>query len=97
MSMNVYGKTCPMCCGDLANVAYLRTGAAVCLFCGCKAEAPAPTPSTARRPDAIAFSVSAIAMRDPATAQEQCGWISPSPDIQMQAGAGIALPQIATG
>jgi hypothetical protein len=74
--MNVYGNTCPMCCGDLDDVAYLRTGAAVCLFCGYNAEAPASTPSTARRPDAMAFSASAIAMRDPARAQAPSGWIS---------------------
>ena len=62
--MNVYGNTCPMCCGDLDDVAYLRTGAAVCVSCGCNAEASASTPSTARRPDVIALSVSAITMRD---------------------------------
>ena len=56
--MNVYGNTCPMCCGDLDDVVYLRTGAAVCLSCGCNAEAPTSTPSTARRPEAIASSVS---------------------------------------
>jgi hypothetical protein len=74
--MNVYGNTCPMCCGDLDDVAYLRTGAAVCLFCGCNAGAPASTPSTERWPDAMAFSASAIAMRDPAMAQAPSGWIS---------------------
>ena len=63
--MKVYGGTCPMCCGDLDDVAYLKTGAAVCLFCRHNAEASASTPSTARRPDAIALSVSAITMRDP--------------------------------
>jgi len=56
-----------MCCGDLDDVAYLRTGAAVCLFCRCNAEAPASAP--ARRPDATAFSVSAVAVTDPAMAQ----------------------------
>ena len=74
--MNVYGNTCPMCCGDLDEVAYIRTGTAVCLFCRCNAEASASTPSTARRPDAIAFSVSAIGMRDSALAQAPSGWIS---------------------
>jgi hypothetical protein len=67
--MNLYGNTCPMCCGDLDDLAYLRTGAAVCLFCGCNAGASASTPSTVRRPDPIAFGVSAIAMSDPAMAQ----------------------------
>ena len=67
--MNVYGSTCPMCCGDLDDAAYLRTGAAVCLSCGCNVEASASTPpSTARRPDAMAFNVSAVAMREPAMA-----------------------------
>jgi len=92
--MNVYGSTCPMCCGDLDNVAYLRTGAAVCLFCRCNAEAWASTPSTAGRPDAMALSLSAIAMTGPAMAQARSGWISPSHDIQIQTGAGIALPQL---
>jgi len=86
--MNVYGNTCPMCCGDLDDVAYLRTGAAVCVSCGCNAEASASTPSTARRPDVIALSVSAITMRDPAMAQARSGWISSSHGIQIQTGAG---------
>jgi len=92
--MNVYGNTCPMCCGDLNDVAYLSTGTAVCLFCGCNAEALASTLFTARRPDAITFSVSAITLRDPAMAQARSGWISSSPDVQIQTGAGVALPQI---
>jgi len=32
-SLNVYGSTCPFCCGDLDDVAFLKTGAAACLFC----------------------------------------------------------------
>jgi hypothetical protein len=32
-SMNVYGSTCPFCCGDLDDVAFLTTGAAACSFC----------------------------------------------------------------
>jgi len=76
--MNLYGNTCPMCCGDLDDVAFLRTGAAVCLFCGCNAGASASTPSTARRPDAIAFGVSAIVMRDSAMALAPCSWTSQS-------------------
>jgi hypothetical protein len=94
--MNVYGNTCPMCCGDLDGTAYRRTGAAVCLSCGSNAEAPASTPSTARRPDAIAFSASAIAMSDPAMAQAPSGWISPSHDIQIQTGASMALTESTT-
>jgi hypothetical protein len=93
--MNQYGNTCPMCCGDLDDVAYLRTGAAVCLF-GCDAGALAPTPSTARRPDAIAFGASAIAMRDLGIAQVPSGWISPSLDLQIQTGASMALTELAT-
>jgi hypothetical protein len=96
LSMNQYGNTCPMCCGDLDDIAYLRTGATVCLFCGCSAAAPASTPSTARRPDAIAFGVSAIAMRDPAMAKAPSGWTSPSHDIQIQTGAPMALTELAT-
>jgi hypothetical protein len=95
--MTLYGDTCPMCCGDLDDLAYLRTGVAVCLFCGCKAEASASIPSRARRPDAKAFSVSAIAMRDPAAviqARTPSARISPSHDIQIQASAGMALAQI---
>ena len=96
LRMNLYGNTCPMCCGDLDDVAYLRTGAAVCQFCGCNAGAPASTPSTARVPEAMAFGVSAIAMRDLAMAQAPSGWISPSPDIQIQTGASMALTELAT-
>jgi hypothetical protein len=94
--MNQYGNTCPMCCGDLDDLAYLRTGAAVCLFCGRNAEASASTPSAARRPDAIAFGVSAIAMRDLAVTQAPSGWISPSLDIQIQTGASTALTESTT-
>ena len=32
-SLNVYGSTCPFCCGDLDDVAFLKTGAGACLFC----------------------------------------------------------------
>jgi len=32
-SMSVYGSTCPFCCGDLDDVAFLKTGVAVCSFC----------------------------------------------------------------
>jgi len=32
--MRAFGGTCPMCCGDLDDAAYLETGAAVCLYCG---------------------------------------------------------------
>ena len=90
--MNVYGSTCPMCCGDLDDAAYLRTGNAVCLSCGCNTEAPASTPSTARQPEAIALTLNAFAMRDPATAQEP---ISLSHLIQNQtAGAFIAHTEL---
>lgn len=92
--MNVYGNTCPMCCGDLDDVPYLRTGAAVCLSCGCNAKTLASTPFTARRPDAMAFSVSGIAMSDRAMAQAP---ISPSHLIQNQtAGASIARTELTT-
>ena len=95
LSMNQYGNTCPMCCGDLDDLAYLRTGAAVCLFCGCNAAASASTPSAVRRPDAMAFGMSAIAMRDSAMAQAPSGWISPWHDIQIQS-ASIALTESTT-
>lgn len=42
--MNAYGNSCPMCCGDLDDVAYLLTGAIVCLFCGWKTPASALVP-----------------------------------------------------
>jgi len=90
LSMNVYGSTCPMCCGDLDDAAYRRTGAAVCLSCGCHAGALASTPRAAQLPDATAFSLSATAMGDPAVTQAPPGWISPAPDIQVPAGASIA-------
>ena len=67
--MNVYGNTCPMCCGDLDDVAYLRTGNAVCRSCGCNAKPSASMPFTARRPDAMAFGVSAFGIREPTVAQ----------------------------
>jgi hypothetical protein len=92
--MTLYGDTCPMCCGDLDDLAYLRTGVAVCLFCGCNTEASASAPSTMSRSDAEAFSVSAIDMGDPAVIQTPAGRISPSHDIQIQASAGMALAQI---
>lgn len=88
--MNVFGNTCPMCCGDLEDVAYLRTGAAVCLSCGYNVAAAASAPSTPQRPDATAFSASA--MRDPAMAQALPSGTSPTQDIQVQTSAGIALP-----
>lgn len=62
--MITFGSTCPMCCGDLDDVAYLGTGAAVCLSCGWNVKAPAFMPSTVRWPDAVALSVSDIAMGD---------------------------------
>jgi hypothetical protein len=96
LSMNLYGNTCPTCCGDLDDVAYLRTGAAVCLFCGCDAGASASMPSAARRPDAIAFGVSAIAIRDSAMAQAPSGWASPSHDIRIQTGPSITRTELAT-
>ena len=94
--MNVYGNTCPMCCGDLDDVVYLRTGAAVCLSCGCNAEAPTSTPSTSRRPEAIAFGVSVTSMRVPAMAQAPSGWISPSHDLQVQTSASMAHTESTT-
>jgi hypothetical protein len=30
--MNVYGSTCPLCCGDVDDAAFLMTGAAACPF-----------------------------------------------------------------
>jgi hypothetical protein len=32
-SMNVYGSTCPFCCGDVDAAGFLKTGVAACLFC----------------------------------------------------------------
>jgi hypothetical protein len=96
LSMNRYGNTCPMCCGDLDDVAYLRTGTAVCLFCGCNAGASESTLSTARGSNAMAFGVSAIAMRDLAVAQAPSGWIAPPHDLQIQTGASIALTESTT-
>jgi len=93
LSMNAYGNTCPMCCGDLDDVAYLRTGANVCLSCGCKAEAAASATLMARSPDVMAFNMSTIAMSDPAIPQAPSGWISPAPDIQLQTAGGTALPK----
>ena len=94
--MNVYGNTCPMCCGDLDDVAYLRTGDAVCQSCGCNVEAPASTRSTSRRPEATAFGVSSIAMRDPVMTQAPADWISLSPDIQAQTSAPIVRTESTT-
>jgi hypothetical protein len=31
--MNVYGSTCPLCCGDVADAAFVKTGASSCPFC----------------------------------------------------------------
>jgi len=45
-SLNVYGSTCPFCCGDLDHVAFLRSGAAACQFC--RNKEPAPEQSTVR-------------------------------------------------
>lgn len=62
--MNVYGGTCPMCCGDLDDDG---TDAAVCLFCRQMVEA---SPSTARRMlDAIPLRVS-TAYDAPANGQQ---------------------------
>ena len=96
LRMNQYGNACPMCCGDLDDVAYLRTGAAVCLFCGCNAGALAATPSTARLPDAMAFGAGAMAIRDLAVAQAPPGRISPPQDIRIQTGASMALTESTT-
>jgi uncharacterized Zn finger protein (UPF0148 family) len=87
--MNLYGNTCPMCCGDLD---FDWPGAAVCPSCGCRTEASVSTP---RQPDAQASGVSAI-MRVPAT-QASSGWTSPLQDIQMQRSAGAALTELTTG
>jgi len=47
-SMNVYGSTCPFCCGDVDHAAYLKTGAAGCLFC--RNREPAAEQSRSRWP-----------------------------------------------
>lgn len=94
--MTLYGNTCPTCCGDMDDLAYLRTGASVCLFCGCNAEASASTLSRARRPDAMALGVSAAAMTDPAKTQAPPGWVSPLHDIQIQTNAGAARTELTT-
>ena len=96
LRMNQYGNTCPMCCGDLDDAAYLTTGAALCLFCGCDAGALASTPSTARRPEAMAFGAGAIEMRDLAVVRAPPGRISPSHDIRIQTGASMALTESTT-
>lgn len=91
--MNAYGDTCPLCCGDLGDAEqHLRTGATVCPFCGCQAQASASTQSMAGRPDAVAFSVNAMSMSDFAIEQAPPGRISPSFDSQIQTGASITLP-----
>ena len=91
LSMNVYGDTCPLCCGDLDNAAYRGTRIAVCLSCGCRAEAPASAPqAAAQRQDEMPFSLSAIPARDPTVTQARPGWISPAHDIQIPTGASIA-------
>ncbi len=91
--MNVFGNTCPMCCGDLDDVAYLRAGVAVCLSCGCTVEAPASEGSTARGP----FSVNgATAMGGPRMAQAPAGLISRSYGTQIQTGASMARTESTT-
>lgn len=49
--MNAYDNSCPMCCGDLDDVANLRTGEIVCLSCGFRAERAtrAPKLQTSKR------------------------------------------------
>ena len=59
--MNVYGNTCPMCCGDL-DAAYPRTENGVCRFCGCATEASAYAPLIERRRDATALILGPTAM-----------------------------------
>lgn len=46
--MNAYGSTCPFCCGDVDDAAFLRTGAAACQFCS--NERPAADQSRSRWP-----------------------------------------------
>ena len=92
--MNVYGDTCPMCCGDLDDVAYLKTGSAVCRSCGCNAKPSASTPFTARRPDAMVFGASGAAENNRAVAQAP---ISLSHLIQNQtARASMARTELTT-
>jgi hypothetical protein len=43
--MNVYGSTCPLCCGDVDAAAFVRTGMAACSFCYSE---PAPEQSRSR-------------------------------------------------
>lgn len=92
--MNVYGNACPMCCGDVDDVAYLRTGEAVCRSCGYNAKPSASMPFTTRRPDAMAFGLSGTAMSNRAMARAP---ISLSRLIQNQtAGASMARTEQTT-
>jgi hypothetical protein len=53
-NLNVYGSTCPFCCGDLDDVAFLKTGAAACLFC--RNKEPVAEQSRALWPSLLAAS-----------------------------------------
>lgn len=47
-SVNIYGSTCPFCCGDVDDAASLNTGAAGCQFC--RNREPAAEQSRSRWP-----------------------------------------------
>ena len=66
--MNIYGSTCPMCCGDL-DASHPRTEAGVCRFCGCDTEASAYASPIEPRPDATASILSPFAISDLAIGQ----------------------------
>lgn len=60
--MNAYGGTCPICCGDLDDVAGVTAAAAVCQFCRNIVRA---SQSKAREPmlDSIPLRMSGVAER----------------------------------
>lgn len=89
--MNVFGNTCPMCCGDVEDVVYLTTGAAGCLSCGYSTEATSATPGTVLQPDAEAPRVTAIGGSIAAQASSS-RWLSPSLESQIQTSVGTTLP-----
>lgn len=82
--MNVYGNTCPMCCGDIDSTD-LTTTPGQCTFCGYGAGKSMPTP---RQPAAIAFIPSAVA--EGGLAIPQALSLSPFSDMQSQPGASMA-------
>jgi hypothetical protein len=85
INMNVYGDTCPVCCGDLDNRSDPATRASECLFCGCKALA-------SRQSSSLGPAVMRAPFSAPTAANAAVVQASSGGDIRMASGPEARRP-----